>query len=84
MYLLSKEKLDAYKEVVISSETAFDGFKGGLVTGKQFDIELDELELQVVAGTSWYYTGATVQGTFSSQLVRNCFMTAARFYMNNK
>jgi hypothetical protein len=78
------EKLAAYQEVVINSETAFDGFTGGLVTGKQFDVELDSYGVEVITGTSLIYTGATVQGTFSSQLVRNCFMTAARFYVNNK
>lgn len=84
IFTVPAEKLEAYKEVIITSETAFDGFKGGLVTGKEFDIELDALEMQVVAGTTLYYTGATVQGTYSSQLMRNCFMTAARFYINNK
>jgi len=84
VFTVPQEKLDAYKEVVINSETAFDGFKGGLVTGKQFDIELDAQQMKVVAGTSLYYTGATVQGTYSSQLVRDCFMKAARFYMDNK
>ena len=27
-------------------------------------------------------TGKTEQGTFSSQLIRNCFRTAARMYLN--
>jgi len=84
IFTVPREKLDAYKEVVINSETAFDGFKGGLVTGKQFEIELDEYEISVIAGTTLYYTGATVQGTYSSQLIRNCFMAAARFFINNK
>ncbi|MDR1178094.1 MAG: hypothetical protein LBK64_04630, partial [Spirochaetaceae bacterium] len=79
-----EEKLAAYQEVVINSETAFDGFTGGLVTGKQFDVETDIYGVEVITGTSLIYTGATVQGTFSSQLIRNCFMTAARFYVNNK
>lgn len=84
IFTVPKEKLDAYREVVITSGTAFDGFKGGLVTGKQFDIELDDSKVSVITGTSLFYTGATVQGTFSSQLMRNCFMTAARFYVNNR
>lgn len=83
-FVVPEEKLAAYQEVAIDSETAFDGFTAGLVTGKQFDIELDVYELEVITGTSLIYTGATVQGTFSSQLVRNCFMTAARFYVNSK
>ena len=83
-FTVPQEKIDAYKEVIINSETAFDGFKGGLVTGKQFDIELDVYEMQVIAGTTLFYTGATVQGTYSSQVMRNCFMTAARFYVKNK
>jgi hypothetical protein len=79
-----EEKLAAYREVTIDSETAFDGFTGGLVTGRQFDVELDSSGVEVITGTSLIYTGATVQGTFSSQLIRNSFMTAARFYVNNK
>jgi len=84
VFTVPQEKLDAYKEVAVTCETAFDGFSGGLVTGKQFDIELDALNMKVVSGTSLYYTGATVQGTYSSQLIRNCFMTAARFYVNTR
>jgi hypothetical protein len=83
-FTVPAEKLAAYQEVVINSETAFDGFTGGLVTGKQFDVELDSYGIEVITGTSLIYTGATVQGTFSSQLMRNCFMAAARFYVNNK
>jgi hypothetical protein len=78
------EKIDAYKEVVISSETAFDDYREGLVTEKLYDTEINADKAEVITGTSLIYTGATVQGTFSSQLVRRCFETAARFYVNNK
>lgn len=85
IFAVPQEKLDAYKEVIITSETAFDGFMGGLMTGKQYEIAENEAEeTTVIAGTSLYYTGATVQGTYSSQLVRNCFAAAARFYVKNK
>ncbi|MDR0389057.1 MAG: hypothetical protein LBH73_03230 [Spirochaetaceae bacterium] len=83
-FIVPKEKLAAYQEVIINEETAFDGFTGGLVTGKQFDVELDSYGVEVITGTTLIYTGATVQGTFSSQLIRNGFMAAARFYVNNK
>jgi hypothetical protein len=83
-FSVPEEKLAAYGEVTINSETAFDGFTGGLVTGRQFDVEMDSYGVEVITGTSLIYTGATVQGTFSSQLIRNSFMAAARFYVNNK
>lgn len=84
-FTVPAEKIDAYKDVVIASETAFDDFTQGLVTEKLFDTEpLPSDNTEVITGTSLIYTGATVKGTYSGQLVLRCFQAAARFYANNK
>jgi hypothetical protein len=83
-FTVPAEKIDAYKTVVISSETAFDNFTGGLVIGKKYETMEDVDDIEVITGTSIVYTGATVKGTFSGQLVNKCFQAAARFYMNVK
>lgn len=75
------DKIDAYKSVVISQEDVFDAFMDGLVLTLEVEKESSE-DGPVITGTSIIYTGATEQGTFSSQLVRNCFKAAAAFYVN--
>ena len=70
-------------DVVIDSEEVFDEFMDGIVL--TLDCETEEgPDGPLITGTSIVYTGTTEQGTFSSQMVRNCFRTAARVYMNLK
>ena len=65
------------------SEEVFDEFMDGIVL--TLDCETKEgPDGPLITGTSIVYTGTTEQGTFSSQMVRNCFRTAARVYMNLK
>ena len=75
------EKIDAYKTVAITEETVFDAFLEGSVL--TLDVELGEsADGPVITGTSIVYTGKTKEGTFSSQMLRNCFRTAAALYCN--
>lgn len=77
----------AYQNVEISAATAFDTFDGGLVHPDYNTSDLYDGNLligEVITGTSILFTGATTDGTFSSQLVRNCYRTAAYFYANYK
>lgn len=74
-------KIDAYKTVVIDREDVFDQFMDGIVLTMEYEKENSE-DGPLITGTSIVYTGATEQGTFSSQLVRNCFKAAAAFYLN--
>ena len=74
------EKLEAYTKVPVTEETVFDEFTDGLVFGLEFEFAKDSMGLQVITGTSVIYTGASVDGTFSSQLIRRCFQTAARYF----
>lgn len=78
-FAVPEEKIDAYKTVVLSSETVFDEFMDGIVLTMDYETEPSE-DGPVITGTSIVYTGKTEQGTFSSQLVRNCFRTAAALY----
>lgn len=75
------EKIDEYKKVAITDETVFDEFMDGIVLGLEFETAPSE-DGPVITGTSIVYTGRTQQGTFSSQIVRNCFRAAAAFYVN--
>ena len=75
------EKIDAYKTVAITDETVFDEFMDGIVLTMEFEKTQSE-DGPVITGTSIVYTGKTQQGTFSSQIVRNCFRAAAAFYVN--
>lgn len=75
------EKIDAYKGVAIDREDVFDQFMDGLVLALEYETVSSE-DGPLITGTSIVYTGATEQGTFSSQLVRNCFKAAAAFYVN--
>lgn len=80
-FQVPQEKIDAYSQVVIGDETAFDDFTDGLVMALEYELE-DSEEGPLITGTSIVYTGKTEQGSFSSQLVRNCFRTAAAYYCN--
>lgn len=75
------EKIDQYKNVVIDHEEVFDEYMDGLVMNLEYELE-ESPDGDVITGTSIVFTGKTQQGTFSSQLVRNCFRTAARMYCN--
>ena len=75
------EKIDAYKTVVIDGDKVFDDFTDGLVTDLEFELGESE-DGPIITGTTIVFTGKTEQGTFSSQLIRNCFRTAARMYLN--
>lgn len=84
-FVVPEEKLESYTKVAIAEETVFDEFTDGLVYGIEgVEFEKDGMGMQVITGTSVIFTGASVDGTFSSQLVRRCFQTAARFYCNYK
>lgn len=80
-FTVPEERIDAYKDVVISDETVFDEFLDGSVMS--IDVELGEsADGPIITGTSIVYTGTTKDGTFSSQLIRNCFRAAAAMYCN--
>ncbi len=80
-FVVPDEKIDAYKSVVIDGEQVFDAFTDGLVLALEYEKESSE-DGPVITGTSIVYTGKTEQGTFSSQLVRNCFRAAVAYYVN--
>ncbi len=80
-FTVPDEKINAYETVGITDETVFDSFMDGLVL--TLDVEYTTQESSdgpVITGTSIVYTGKTEQGTFSSQLVRNCFRAAAAMF----
>jgi Na+-translocating ferredoxin:NAD+ oxidoreductase RnfG subunit len=84
-FTVSDELHKAYQNVVISYQAVFDNYKGGLshpdyAVSDYFDgsVYLGS----IITGTTLLFTGATINGTFSSQLVRNCYRTAAYFYCN--
>lgn len=80
-FTVPSKKIDAYKSVVITDETVFDAFADGSIMS--LDVELGEsADGPIITGTSIVYTGKTVDGTFSSQLIRNCFRAAAAMYCN--
>ncbi|MEG1528424.1 MAG: FMN-binding protein [Clostridia bacterium] len=84
-FVISQELLNVYKQVVINSPTAYDNFENGLI--KNLDVELvysPENNGYIIAGTSTIYSGATKDGTFSSQFVRLCFKILARYYCSIK
>ena len=82
-FAVPDEKIDAYKTVTITDETVFDEFMDGLMFELRMEYTTESSEDgPVITGTSIVYTGATEQGTFSSQIIRNCFRTAAAFYVN--
>lgn len=80
-FAVPAEKLEAYQTVEIIDGTVFDEFMDGIIMKIDADYEVeDSTDGPVITGTSIVYTGATQQGTFSSQLIRNCFRAAADFY----
>ncbi len=79
---LPKAKLDAYLGTVVSSANVYDDFKGGLVINMDVPTTPDPSSGMVITGTSIIYTGATVNGTYTSQFVRLCYKAAADFYVN--
>ncbi|MEG2002636.1 MAG: FMN-binding protein [Clostridia bacterium] len=81
-FTVPQKNLDAYKSVAVTSEDAFDNFKGGIVLNVN-DIDIGS-DVPPITGTSILYTGATTDGTFTSQIVRNAFKGAARVFVNNK
>ncbi|HBH12408.1 MAG TPA: hypothetical protein DDX29_04685 [Clostridiales bacterium] len=81
-FTVSDEAINSYMTVEIVSEDVFDDFTEGLVFNLDYEKDLDADGNSIIAGTSILYTGATESGTFSSQLIRQCFRTAAYFYMN--
>lgn len=82
-FSVPEEKIDAYKDVAIENENVFDEYMEGIVLSLEYEKE-DSEDGPMIAGTSIVYTGKTEQGTFSSQLVRNCFCAAAEVYCNVK
>ena len=80
-FRVPEEKIDAYKSVAITDETVFDEFMDGIVLTMEFETT-DSPDGPMITGTSVVYTGKTKQGTFSSQIVRNCFRAAAAYYVN--
>lgn len=81
-FIVPKAKLDAYVGTKMTGADAYDNFKDGLVTEpvaatEHVTVPEDSI---VIAGTSILYTGATVNGTYSSQFVRNCYKAAAAYY----
>ena len=80
-FTVPDEKINAYETVEITDETAFDSFMDGLVLTLDVDYTTEESsDGPVITGTSIVYTGQTEQGTFSSQMVRNCFKAAAAMF----
>ena len=80
-FAVPAEKVEAYRTVVIADATAFDDFMDGLVLEITADYTTQSSDDgPVITGTSIVYTGATTMGTFSSQLIRNCFRAAAGLY----
>lgn len=76
------ERINAYMNVEITSQDIFDDFTEGLVFDLDVEKDSDADGNTIIAGTSILYTGATASGSFSSQHVRQCFRTAAYFYIN--
>ena len=81
-FMIPEEKYDAYLGSVISSPEAYDSFTDGLVQNYDGDWEfsVDDYNRKTITGTSIIYTGATVDGTFSSQMLRHCYRAAARYF----
>lgn len=79
-FTVPDDKIDAYMSVPITDAEVFDDFTEGLVFDIPVERESGNGGYDVITGTSVVYSGATLNGTYSSQMVRLCFMTAARFY----
>jgi hypothetical protein len=81
-FTVPDESINAYMNVEITSQDIFDDFTEGLVFDLDVEKDSDADGNTIIAGTSILYTGATASGSFSSQHVRQCFRTAAYFYIN--
>ena len=74
-YPMADDKLAAYYGVAVSTGEEFDAFEDGLIT--------DAPEYILTSATQAFpdtVTGATPGGNDTSLSVRNCFITAARYY----
>ncbi len=72
---MDADKLAAYFGMPLETGAEFDSFAGGLIT--------DADEYVLTSATKAFpdtATGATVDGNDTSLSVRNCFITAARYY----
>ncbi len=81
-FTVPEDRYAAYQTVVIEDETAFDAFTDGLVYDLDVELSEDSMGMSVITGTSIIFTGVSDDGTFSAQLVRHCYQTAARYFMN--
>lgn len=81
-FAVPEKKINAYMTVAITGEKAFDTFMDGLVLDLEFPSSKASDGSTIITGTSIVFTGASVDGTLSGQLVRHCFQTAAYFYSN--
>ena len=81
-FMLPQTAFDAYLGTVIDTAEVYDDFTDGLVKNYDGDWEfsMDDYNRKTITGTSILYTGATVDGTFSGQMLRNCYRTAARYF----
>lgn len=81
-FVVPEKKINSYMTVAINGENAFDTYTNGLVL--ELDVKFDKSSdgSTIIAGTSIVFTGTSVDGTLSGQLVRNCFRTAAYFFSN--
>ena len=68
--------------VAITGENVFDSFTDGLVLDLDVEFGKSSDGSTIIAGTSIVFTGTSVDGTLSGQLVRHCFRTAAYYYSN--
>lgn len=78
-FTVPDELIDNYKTVVISDASVFDNYLEGSVLSLEYEKTSSD-DGPLITGTSIVYTGATEQGTFSSQMIRSCFRTAAALY----
>lgn len=78
-FAVTEEKLASYNSVTINGAEVFDDFKDGLMFDLGYDTNPTD-DGEIITGTSILYSGATVDGSYSSQFVRNCFRALARFY----
>ena len=73
---MDEQKLLAYRGIPLKTGTEYDAFEGGLIT--------DAEEYILTSATMAFpdtLTGATAAGNDTSLSVRNCFITAARYYV---
>lgn len=81
-FTVPEKSINTYMTVAITSETAFDAFRDGLVLEINAPLSKASDGSTIITGTSIVYTGASQDGSLSGQLVRLCFRTAAYYYSN--